>query len=129
MKTLIRNHRMMTAVIVVGLLFWIWSLSAAFRGSIAARYDLAHGYYEVQSFGLTAPWRPDYVRLLKERYGIESREVAGCVVSESLVSYVHAYNEVAKAAAERKFGHDVFTECSNDARKAWRAESLADSYH
>ena len=125
MKAFIRNHKKLAAVIVAALLLVGWWLSASARGYFVARFDVARGHYEVQSFGLPAAWRPDYARLLRERYGIEHRTVAGCVVSESLVSYVSAYNGVTKAAAERKFGRDVFAECAADARKAWEARSAA----
>ena len=125
MRTFIRNHKRLAAVIGVGLLLVAWWLLASVRGYVVARFDVARGHYDVQSFGLPAKWRPDYARLLRERYGIEHHTVAGCVVSESLVSYVSAYNAVTKTAAERKFGRDVFAECAADARKAWEERSVA----
>jgi hypothetical protein len=125
MRTFIRNHKKLAAVIGIVLFFIAWWLSASVRGYVVARFDVARGHYEVQSFGLPARWSPDYARLLRERYGIEHRTVAGCVVSESLVSYVSAYNSVTKAAAEHKFGRDVFAECAADARKAWEERNVA----
>jgi hypothetical protein len=53
------------------------------------------------------------------RYDIEFRPVAGCIVSQSLVSYVGAYDDVSSAAAIHKFGHDVFKESAAEARTNW----------
>jgi hypothetical protein len=56
-------------------------------------------------------------------YGIDFRAVAGCIVSQSLVSHVGAYDEVSTAAAIRKFGHDVFKESAVEARTSLGAHS------
>ena len=64
------------------------------------------------AYGLPPGWRSEYARLLKEQYGIEMRTVALCIVSETLCSYVDSYDEISAAAANRKFGHDVFNECA-----------------
>ena len=63
------NHKQLTAGIAVVVLIIAWCLSAPARGTLAARFDVARGHYEVHSFGLPAKWRPDYARLLRERYG------------------------------------------------------------
>jgi len=47
--------------------------------------------------------------------------VAGCVVSESLVSYVNSYDSVVAEVASRKFAHDVFKECAGEAERKWTA--------
>src|SRR5262249_44501048 len=115
-----RHHRKLTAVILVAgfLMAWAtWELSASIRGQVVARIDIARGKYRVLGFGLPPSWQPEYARLLRERYGIEYRPVAGCIVSESLVSYVHGYTLVSMAAANRKFGHDVFEESAEDASR------------
>jgi hypothetical protein len=43
---------------------------------------------------------------------MDDPEVSTCIVSETLHSYADSYNEVSVAAANRKFGHDVFKECA-----------------
>ena len=121
MKNLVREHKKLAVVIAVAVLLVAWWLPASVCGSLVAHFDVARGHYEVQSYGLPASWRPEYARLLRERYGIEHHTVAGCVVTESLVSYVSAYNSVVRAAAKRKFGHDVFPECAADAKGMQRA--------
>ena len=73
-------------------------------------------------YGLPTPWRPEYARCLRERYNIDFRTVAGCVVSESFIAYEEGYWSVVAEATRRKFGHDVFRECANDAATKWKAE-------
>jgi hypothetical protein len=69
------------------------------------------------------PLHSESDRLLRERYGIKVRTVALCIVSESLVSYADAYDEVSTAAANRKFGHNVFKECIEAAGEDWSART------
>lgn len=87
---------------------------------MVARYDISRGHYEVLGYGLPVPWRPEYARLLQERYGVKFRAVAGCIVSTGLVTYVDSYDRASAEAVNRKFGHDVFKECSDEARKKWQ---------
>jgi hypothetical protein len=99
-----------------------WSLTAPIRGRLAAYRDIRQGRYEVLGYGLPTAWRPEYARCLRERYNINFRPVAGCVVSESLVSYVDAYRSVVDDAVRRKYGRDVFRECADDAATRWKAQ-------
>jgi hypothetical protein len=73
----------------------------------------------VLGYGLPIPWRTEYARLLRQRYGIEFRTVALCLVSKSLVGYFDSYYGVSSEAENGKFGHDVFKECAEEARKNW----------
>lgn len=116
----VRAHQLttgLTVIFVTALMGWGWINTARYRGQIVARVDLANGHARQLGFGLPVPWQPDYVRLLQERYGIEFRAVAGCVVSKPLIDYVEGYNEVSMAAAIQRCGRDVFAECNNDAHK------------
>jgi hypothetical protein len=101
-------------------IFVCWELSARIRGQLVARFDLARGHYEVLSLGLAAPWRPEYARLLHERYGIELRVVAGCDVSEWFLAYVEGYNTESMSAVNRELGRDVFRESVVEASRNWR---------
>jgi hypothetical protein len=128
MIDVIRRHKKAAAAIALGMFFvgcLGWELSASLRGRMVAHFDVARGHYKQLGFGLPVAYRPEYARLLRERYGIEYRAVAGCVVSESLIAYVGAYNAVSTAAANRRFGHDVFRQCEEDARRNWEAEHAA----
>ena len=94
------------------------------RGYLTAEFDLQRGQYAVLAYGLPPFWQREYARLLHERYGVQYRPVAGCLVSQDLVWYVDAYNHVSTAAAGRRFGHDIFKETADEAAKNSRA-SLA----
>jgi len=91
---------------------------------VAARLDVRHGRYKLLVYGLPPAWRPEYKQLLKQRYGIEMNAVASCTPSGPLRSYVAAYDEVSTIAANRKYGHDVFRECAEDAEKIWAREQV-----
>lgn len=121
MKNFIRGHKLFTslmlAIAAVIACAIAWDTSASVRGRFQARYDIKRGHYNVLGYGLPSRSRPEYVRLLHERYGIEFHAVAGCIVSQSLISYVDGYNSVSEAAAKRKFGHDVFEESAEEARR------------
>ena len=90
----------------------LWLAASPARGYIVAQYDTMTGHYEVQSFGLPAEWRPIYARILKNKYGVQHRVVAGCEVTPWLVGYVRAYNQVSKEKINRKYGRDIFKECA-----------------
>ena len=113
-----KRERQLAAVL--GLCFItliVWWLSASLRGRIVARFDVARGHYRQLGYGLPSPSRGVYVRLLHERYGIEYRAVAACLVSPELKWYADGYDDVSMAAARQKFGRDVFAECRRDAVK------------
>jgi len=132
MKTFLRNHQRLAAVVGLAAMLLAmvgaWSAAARVRGRMAARSDLRRGHCRILTYGLPPSWLPEYARLLKERYGVELHPVAGCIVSRTLASYVDSYDAVSAAAANRKFGHDVFKECTEDARKS-AAESDGVSVH
>jgi len=123
MRSFVLKHKILTASIAAlpGLILWqaFWSFTASGRGEIVARYDISRGHHDVLGYGLPVAWRPEYARLLQERYGVKFRPVAGCIVSTGLVAYVDSYNRVSTAAVNRKLGHDVFKECSDEARRKW----------
>jgi hypothetical protein len=104
-----------------------WALSASLRGRLVARIDLRRGHFVFLTYGLEPPERSEIARLLRERYGIELRTVAGDIVSNNLVSYVSAYNEVMDATIRQTFGHDVYKECAEAAYKIGSAPAVAPS--
>jgi len=95
------------------------------RGRLAAHVDMQRGRSQILGYGLPNPSRPEYARCLRERYKIDFRPVAGCIVSESLVSYVNAYDSVLEEATRRKFGRDVFRECADEAATKWKTQHAA----
>jgi hypothetical protein len=114
MGAFIQRHRWLSAslMLVAGSIGW-W-VGGGIRGQLVAHFDVARGDYEILSLGLHPPWHSEFTRILRERYGIEDRVVAGCMVSPPLLAYAEGYNRVSMSAANRKFGHDVF-------KKSWAA--------
>ena len=122
MRRYIRTHKWIAAVCILGAFVaccWLWSLTAALRGRLAAVMDIRSGQYQLLGYGLPRPSRPEYARCLRERYNIKFRAGAGCIVSESLVSYVDAYDSAMVESVNRRVGHDVFKECSEEAERTW----------
>jgi hypothetical protein len=123
-KSLLKGHKIRSAALVllgvVGALM-SWDASAHVRGQAVARFDVARGQYRILALGLPVEWRPEYFRLLRERYGVEARVVAGCIVSQPLLEYAAGYNAVTVAATNRRFGRDVFRETMMEAAKTRKA--------
>ena len=80
----------------------------------------------VLGYGLPPRGIAEYKQILQERYGVEYRQVALCIVSESLVSYADAYDEVSAAAIESRFGHDIFKKSWDEANRKWEDKHKAD---
>lgn len=124
MRTFSKNQKKIVFVGMAALLLGaipLWSVTASTRGRLAAHFDLSRGQFIFQSYGLNLSGR-EYSNLLKERYGISTHVLALCIVSETVISYADSYNEISTAAANRKFGHDVFKECRDEARKTWEQQ-------
>ena len=118
----LRKHKILAALIVLAaiVLFVVaWDASASLRGRLAARMDLARGRYAILAYGLPPGESEEYARLLKERYGIEYRQVALCLVSPELVAYAGSYNKLSVAAAESRFHRGLFRETDEDAQRIW----------
>lgn len=114
------RHRRAALVVagLGGLVVPTW-FSMPLRGAAAAWVDASRGHYEVKVYGLPNPWDWRAAALARERHGVEVNAVAGCVVTESLVSYVDAYNSVSVPRIRARFGRDVVAECETEARADW----------
>ena len=97
----------------------IVSSIAVQRGRSDARADLHAGNLATESFGKPAHYRPVYHRLLKDRYGVDSRVVAGCGVDNRIIGHASGYNEVMCAEIRRRFGKDVFERTAADAKRIY----------
>lgn len=101
------------------------SKTAAELGQREAKADLAAGKLAVESYGLMASYHIVYRRLLKERYGIEVRMVAGCIVNESIAGHAEGYNRIMDAEIKKRFGEDVFEKTSKEAQELHRQKTGA----
>ena len=88
-------------------------------GRVDAEDDFLNGKLAILSYGLPVAWSADYAALLRRKHEIELRAVAGCMVSQRLVEYVAAYNEVMERHIRTIHGPDVFTLAQRDARFAY----------
>jgi hypothetical protein len=125
MRPLFGSQKWVMAVPGLVAVLVVWWLAAPIRGSLAARIEVAKGHFRLLTYGLPVSWLREYAALLRERYGVEVHAVAGCVVSQALISYVDSYDRVSTVAANRKFGRDVFKECEEEVQKKWgRAKAM-----
>jgi len=113
MKDFFKVMGSFAAVLMAGFLVFVWAFVgwwpiSTLRGQLAARIDVAYGRYQELAYGLPIPEAGEYARLLKERYGIESRRIAACTPTSSQIDYAQAYDEISMEAAKRKFGRDIF---------------------
>ena len=97
-----------------------WWYSAYPWGMIAAWVDGIRGHDKIKALGLPSPWAWEYAQLIKQRYGVEIEAVAGCVVTRDQVWYVDGYNSVARPRIVARYGKDIFAECAEEARAAWK---------
>ena len=104
----------------------IWSRTASFRGKHAAQRDLAHGHYVILAYGLPPAGVVEYAQIMRQKYGVEYRQVARCIVSQSLVSYADAYDEVSGSEIRKKFGQNFFANSWDEATKEFREKHKAD---
>lgn len=81
--------------------------AAELFGGMVARFDLARGHHKSLAAGLLIPYFPEYQRIKRERYGIETVIVAGCVIDPIVGAYIKGYNTVSQKEAKRRFGRDV----------------------
>ena len=93
-----------------------WWFSGTPRGFLAAQFDVRRGHYEYQSVGLNI-FAKEESALLLNRYGIQERLLALCIVSKPKADYATAYNEISVSGAEKHFGHNVIVECRSEARR------------
>jgi len=126
MSRILNRRNALLAFGAIVLLVIAWYASASIRGRWVARLDLARGRYVVLGYGLPPRGVAEYKQILQDRYGVEYRQVALCIVSQSLVSYADAYDQVSVAAIESKFGQDVFKKSWEDAERRWKAKYKAD---
>jgi hypothetical protein len=92
---------------------------AAVFGGMAARWDVSRGHYQVLGYGLPVPWRFRYAELMEKKYGVKFHAVAGCIVSQSTIDYVDAYDDVSESAIRKKFGPDVVRAAAEQAETEW----------
>lgn len=74
------------------------------RGRADARRDIRAGHLAVEVSGLGAG---SFAKPLKDRFQVETRVVAGCVVDDIILGHERGYNVVSAAEIKRRFGIDL----------------------
>jgi len=96
------------------------ALPFAAAGIREANRDIRANHLAIKMYGLPSPSRPLFTRLLHERYGIELRTVAGCLVSDHELAGWNAYNSVMEAEITRRFGADAIQKTFTEAEARLR---------
>jgi len=83
--------------------------NATAEGAKRAASDFKNGTYRILIYGEPGPLFPSETYLQKN-YGVEPCRIAGCKVTEGLVSGADAYNAAMRTLLNQKFGKDIFDE-------------------
>jgi hypothetical protein len=119
----------MLAVAVFAVVYARWQANEKSRASTAARdpyanrdgkseaeRELAGGKLVVVRCGLPEDWFREYCQILRTRYEIEVRVIAGCMLTTPLRNYASSYNEVMDKRIKSVFGDDVFKKAEAEAK-------------
>ncbi|MBV8279235.1 MAG: hypothetical protein JO170_28775 [Verrucomicrobia bacterium] len=77
------------------------------RGRADAKSDITRGILVYEFAGLPAPTDDEETRILRERYHIELRRVAGDEIRIDAISHMIGYNEISLPEIERRFGKGI----------------------
>lgn len=77
------------------------------RGRAEAESDIQAGILGQRAYGKLVAWWEDTARLLKVRYGIQSRVVGMCITEDAVVDAAQGYNERMVEEFHIRFGADV----------------------
>ena len=88
-------------------------LAAYLRGRADAHRNTRDGHSAIEVSGLGAG---DFAKPLRDRYGIDTRVVAGCVVNETILGHERGYNVVSAAEIKRRLGVDILDRTSGEPR-------------
>jgi hypothetical protein len=81
-----------------------------------AETDFARNVYRVFVVG-KRPAKSAYDDYLKEKYGVVTIPIAGCIVSDGIIGAQEGYNSTMRPLLNRKFGHDIFKEAEEASRR------------
>ena len=81
-----------------------YSDSAYKAGRAEAINDIKANRLIIEVSGLPAPWSGEYAKFLAEKYHIQVKTVAGCIVDSKIVGHERGYNEISVAEIERRYG-------------------------
>jgi hypothetical protein len=97
-----------------------YSAGAYKAGRSEAMNDIKANKLIIEVSGLPAPWSGEYAKFLADKYHIEMKTVAGCIVDSKIVGHERGYNEISVAEIERRYGHGVLEKSAEDVQKKWQ---------
>lgn len=97
-----------------------YSESAYKAGRSEAMNDIKANRLIIEVSGLPAPWSGAYAKFLADKYHIQLKTVAGCIVDSKIVGHERGYNEISVAEIERRFGHGVLENTARDVQNKWQ---------
>ncbi|HZR78724.1 MAG TPA: hypothetical protein VFA58_05915 [Chthoniobacterales bacterium] len=101
-------------------------LSGRRTGEADAKRDLENGQLVIETYGLPMP--EEYPKILRDRYGIEVRTIAGDTnVTATVIGHEKGYNKVSEPEISRRFGSGVVQAAAEEALKHWREKSQPDN--
>lgn len=89
---------------------------AAKKAREMATADFTRQVYRIFVVGMR-PATSAYDEYLKERYGVLTTPIAGCIVSDGIEGAEDGYNSTMKPLLNRKFGRDIFKEAEQASRE------------
>jgi hypothetical protein len=105
-----------------------WSISKYYRayreGQTEARKDIAAGILAIEESGFLAGSGPD-VQILRERYQVEVRALAQCLVNETIIGHENGYNSIAGPEIDRRIGRDKIEAAREEGRQIAIAQRAA----
>jgi len=96
-----------------------YSAGAYTAGRAEAINDIKANKLIIEVSGLPAPWSGEYTKFLADKYHVQLKTVAGCIVDSKIVAHERGYNEISVAEIERRFGHGVLEKSAEDVQKKW----------
>jgi len=113
--------KMTSALLLLGIFLFTgcstvpdYSYSSYRQGKADAQRDINANILAIEVYGFGASNDSEWGRLLQQRYGIEQRVVAGCIVNEKITGHAKGYNEVSHQEIERRLGSDIWTKIRAD---------------
>lgn len=104
-----------------------WSMWEYYRAYLAgraeAKKEVAAGVLIIEESGFGAGGGPHVQRILRDRYGIEIRAVAGCLVNERIMGHEAGYNSMSESEIDRRFGHERVEAAREEGYRIQQAES------
>ena len=94
------------------------------NGQAEGKRDIASGKLMLKRYGLLAPWVPPTNKQLKDRLGVETTMVAGCVVTEELVEEANGYNEIMSLEIKRRSGDDAISKIVEEVKAEYERNKI-----